>query len=135
MGVVILDTPPARLSADAIALSSVADATLLVAKSGVTRMRSVREATSGLRRDRIRQIGVVLVGTSSSLLRSLPVRFGGYRDTMSEAEDEFEVAQARPVPLNPWPSAEPAPRRADHHSPNGDVTDLGAAERNRRAAE
>jgi Mrp family chromosome partitioning ATPase len=31
MGVVILDTPPARLSADAIALSSVADATLLVA--------------------------------------------------------------------------------------------------------
>jgi capsular exopolysaccharide synthesis family protein len=134
MGVVILDTPPARLSADAIALSSVADATLLVARSGVTRMRSVREATSGLRRDRIRQVGVVLVGTSSSLLRSLPLRFGGYRDTVPEAEEEFEITQPRPVPFNLRPSAGP-PKRASHPAPNGDVTDLGAAERNRRAAE
>ena len=137
MGVVILDTPPARNSADAIALSSVADATLLVARSGVTRMRSVREATSGLRRDRIRQVGVVLVGTSSPLLRSLSLRFGGYRDTAPEAEpEEPEFTQPRPVPLNPRPSAGPVPKRPDHHpSPNGDVTDLGAAERNRRAAE
>jgi Mrp family chromosome partitioning ATPase len=135
MGVVILDTPPARLSADAIALSSVADATLLVARSGVTRMRSMREATSGLRRDRIRQAGVVLVGTSSSLLRSLPLRFGGYRDTVPEAEEEFETTQPRPVPLNPRPSAGPPPKRALHPSPNGDITDLGAAERHRRAAE
>jgi capsular exopolysaccharide synthesis family protein len=137
MGVVILDTPPARLSADAIALSSVADATLLVARSGVTRMRSLREATSGLRRDRIRQVGVVLVGTSSSLLRSLPLRFGGSRDTVPEpeAEEEFEIAQPRPVPLNPRPSAGPPPKRAVHPSPNGDVTDLAAAERHRRAAE
>lgn len=135
MGVVILDTPPARLSADAIALSSVADATLLVARSGVTRIRSLREATSGLRRDRIRQAGVVLVGTSSSLLRSLPLRFGGYRDTVPEAEEELEITQPRPVPLNPRPSAGPPPKRAVHPSPNGDVTDLGAAERHRRAAE
>ena len=135
LGVVILDTPPARLSADAMALSSVADATLLVARSGVTRMRSMREATSGLRRDRIRQIGVVLVGTSSSLLRSLPLRFGGYRDTVPEAEEEFESTQPRPVPLNPRPSAASPPRWANHRSPNGDVSDLGAAERNRRAAE
>ncbi|MDF2739779.1 MAG: capsular exopolysaccharide biosynthesis protein, partial [Actinomycetia bacterium] len=133
MGVVILDTPPARNSADAIALSSVADATLLVARAGVTRMRSLREATGGLRRDRIRQLGVVLVGTSSPL----SLRLGGYRDTSFEAEpDEPEFTQTRPVPLNPRPSAGPAPKRPDHHpSPNGDVTDLGAAERNRRAAE
>jgi capsular exopolysaccharide synthesis family protein len=136
MGVVILDTPPARLSADAIALSSVADATLMVARSGVTRMRSVREATSGLRRDRIRQLGVVLVGTSSPLLRSLSLRFGGYRDTGFEAEpEEPEITQPRPVPLSPRPSAGPGPKRPDHPSSNGDVTDLGAAERNRRAAE
>jgi capsular exopolysaccharide synthesis family protein len=135
MGVVILDTPPARNSADAIALSSVADATLLVARAGVTRMRSLREATSGLRRDRVRQLGVVLVGTSSSLLRSLPLRFGGYRDATPEAEDDFEITQPRPVPLTPRPSAGPQPKRAEHPSPNGDVTDLGAAERNRRAAE
>jgi capsular exopolysaccharide synthesis family protein len=137
MGIVILDTPPARLSADAMALSGVADATLLVARSGATRMRSVREATSGLRRDRIRQLGVVLVGTSSPLLRSLSLRLGGYRDTAPEAEpEEPEFTQPRPVPLNPRPSAGPAPKRPDPHpSPNGDVTDLGAAERNRRAAE
>jgi capsular exopolysaccharide synthesis family protein len=135
MGVVILDTPPARLSADAIALSSVADATLLVARSGVTRMRSMGEATSGLRRDRIRQIGVVLVGTSSSRLRSLPLRFGGYRDTVSEAEEELEVTQPRPVPLDPRPSAGPPPKWANDSSPNGDVSDPGAAERTRRAAE
>ncbi|HSK36858.1 MAG TPA: CpsD/CapB family tyrosine-protein kinase [Actinomycetota bacterium] len=132
MGVVILDTPPARNSADAIALSSVADATLLVARAGVTRMRSLREATGGLRRDRIRQLGVVLVGTSSPL----SLRLGGYRDTSFEAEpEEPELSQPRPVPLNPRPSAGPPPKRADHPSPNGDVTDLGAAERNRRAAE
>jgi capsular exopolysaccharide synthesis family protein len=132
MGVVILDTPPARNSADAIALSSVADATLLVARSGVTRMRSLREATSGLRRDRVRQLGMVLVGTSSPL----SLRFGGYRDTGFEAEpEEPEPVQTRPVPLTPRPSAGPQPKRADHPSPNGDVTDLGAAERNRRAAE
>jgi Mrp family chromosome partitioning ATPase len=136
MGIVILDTPPARLSADAMALSGVADATLLVARSGATRMRSVREATSGLRRDRIRQLGVVLVGTSSPLLRSLSLRFGGSRDTSFEAEpEEPDFSQPRPVPLNPRPSAGPPPKRADHPSPNGDVTDLGAAERNRRAAE
>jgi capsular exopolysaccharide synthesis family protein len=132
MGVVILDTPPARNSADAIALSSVADATLLVARAGVTRMRSLREATGGLRRDRIRQLGVVLVGISSPL----SLRLGGYRDTSFEAEpEEPELSQPRPVPLNPRPSAGPPPKRADHPSPNGDVTDLGAAERNRRAAE
>jgi capsular exopolysaccharide synthesis family protein len=68
-GIVILDTPPVRLSADAIALSGVADATLLVARSGATRARSLREATIGLRRDRLRPLGVVLVGTSSPLLR------------------------------------------------------------------
>jgi Mrp family chromosome partitioning ATPase len=136
MGVVILDTPPARLSADAIALSGVADATLLVAMAGVTRMRSLREATGGLRRDRIRQVGVVLVGTSSSLLRSVSPRFGGYRDAGIEAEpEEFEVAQPRPVPLNPRPSAGPTPRRAQPPSANGDAADLGAAERNQRAAE
>ena len=129
--------PPARLSADATALSSVADATLLVARAGMTRMRSLAEATSGLRRDRIRQLGVVLVGTSSPLLRSLSLRVGGYRDVSFEAEpeEEPEPIQTRPVPLTPRLSAGPAPKRSEHPSPNGDVTELGAAERNRRAAE
>ena len=92
--IVILDTPPVRLSADAIALSGVADATLLVAKSGATRMRSLREATSGLRRDRLRQLGVVLVGVSSPLLR-LP-----YPSRPADADDERDPQlQGRPVHL------------------------------------
>jgi len=54
---------------------------------------------------------------------------------MSEQQVEPPV-QTRPVPLNSRPSAGPAPKRPDHHpSPNGAVTDLGAAKRNRRAAE
>jgi capsular exopolysaccharide synthesis family protein len=107
--IVILDTPPVRLSADAIALSGVADASLLVAKSGTTRMRSLREATSGLRRDRLRQLGVVLVGVSSPLLR-LP-----YPNRGGDSDDERDPQlQNRPVHLI-------SPRRPHHELPrNGD---------------
>jgi len=99
VGIVILDTPAARLSADALALSGVADATLMVARSGVTRVRSMHEAASGLRRDRVRQLGVVLVGTSGSMLRSLSQRFGADA-AQAEVEAEELAAQARPVPFN-----------------------------------
>lgn len=94
--IVILDTPPVRLSADAIALSGVADATLLVAKSGATRARSLREATSGLRRDRLRQLGVVLVGVSSPLLRLPYPNRGEASDVGDERDPQL---QTRPVQL------------------------------------
>jgi Mrp family chromosome partitioning ATPase len=135
VGIVILDTPAARLSADAIALSAVADATLLVARSGVTRMRSVHEAASGLRRDRIRQLGVVLVGTSGSMLRSLSQRFGDYRQPDAEAEDS--AVQSRPVQFNARqvPPA-PSPGDDDDDERISEVTELNATEeRKRRAAE
>jgi Mrp family chromosome partitioning ATPase len=133
VGIVILDTPAARLSADAIALSAVADATLLVARSGVTRMRSVHEAASGLRRDRIRQLGVVLVGTSGSMLRSLSQRFGDYRQPDAEAEDS--AVQSRPVQFNAR-QVPPAPSPGDDDERISEVTELNATEeRKRRAAE
>jgi hypothetical protein len=129
MGIIILDTPPARNSADAITLSSVADATLFVAKSGATRMRSVLEATSGLRRDRIRQLGVVLVGTSSPILRSMSMRTD-LRDYPDTELEELEPPP-RPVQFNPRPAAsapEPAATTDDQRTP--EVTDLNkAAER------
>jgi capsular exopolysaccharide synthesis family protein len=112
--IVILDTPPVRQSADAIALSGVADATLLVARSGASRVRSLREATSGLRRDRLRQLGVVLVGVASPLLRvPYPTR---EQPDPSDA-DERDLHQSRPVQLI-------SPRRAPHldlraDQPNG----------------
>jgi Mrp family chromosome partitioning ATPase len=140
MGIIILDTPPARHSADAITLSSVADATLFVAKSGATRMRSVHEATSGLRRDRIRQLGVVLVGTSSPIFRSSSTR-GDLRDQPDLELDELEpAAQPRQLQFNPRPLP-PAPEPSGNGNANGsgggddEVADIKAAERNRRAAE
>ena len=141
MGIIILDTPPARHSADAITLSSVADATLFVAKSGATRMRALHEATSGLRRDRIRQLGLVLVGTSSPLLRSLSSR-GDLRDQPDAELEELEPpTQPRQLQFNPRPLP-PAPEPGGNgNGTNGDpehgseVSDLNAKERNRRAAE
>jgi len=140
MGIIILDTPPAGHSADAITLSGVADATLFVAKSGATRMRSMHEATSGLRRDRIRQLGVVLVGTSSPLLRSLSSR-GDLRDQPDAELEELEpMSQPRQLQFNPRPVPPPEPA-ANGNGNGGDqeraseVTDLNAKDRNRRAAE
>jgi Mrp family chromosome partitioning ATPase len=135
VGIVILDTPAARLSADALALSGVADATLLVARSGVTRMRSVYEAASGLRRDRVRQLGVVLVGTSGSMMRSLSQRFGGYRGQPEVDADEV-AAPSLPVPLSP----RPVPPATSGDEQEGDrlpgVAELSVTEdRKRRAAE
>jgi capsular exopolysaccharide synthesis family protein len=135
MGIIILDTPPATHSADAITLSSVADATLFVAKSGATRMRSVRAATNGLRRDRIRQLGVILVGTRSPWLRSLGMRGGDLRDPADAELEELEPAPARTVPFNPRPPSAAEEPVAENGERASEVTGLTAAERNRRAAE
>jgi capsular exopolysaccharide synthesis family protein len=135
VGIVILDTPAARMSADAIALSGVADATLLVARSGVTRMRSLHETTSGLRRDRIRQIGVVLVGTSSSMLRSLTLRRGYREPPEVEAEEPEDLADPQPVQFAPRPVPYEASPAKEDPLPS-EVTELNATEeRKRRAAE
>jgi Mrp family chromosome partitioning ATPase len=134
VGIVILDTPAARMSADAIALSGVADATLLVARSGVTRMRSLHETTSGLRRDRIRQLGVVLVGTSSSMLRSLTLR-RGYREPPEVEAEEPDMAEPQPVQFTPRPVPHDTSPAEEVPLPS-EVTELTAAEeRKRRAAE
>jgi capsular exopolysaccharide synthesis family protein len=119
VGIVILDSPPARLSADAMTLASVADASLVVTRSGVSRMRSVLEATTGLRRDRLRQLGIVLVGTSSPWLRSLWLRQAYGEQTEAGADEPEAAAQSGPVRL--------APRDDDQQVAK--VTDLNAAHR------
>lgn len=132
--VVILDTPPTRLSADAIALAGVADATVLVAKSGSTRMRSFREAASGLRRDQIRQLGVALVATSSPLLRSR--RYHYYHREQQDPDLQEPDIQSWRLHRG----SRSAPRSADgwDELPVADteISDFNsAAERNRRARE
>ena len=62
--VVLVDTPPARWCADALALVSVADATVLVAQRGRSHWKAVSELAAALRRDRFPVLGVVLVGAS-----------------------------------------------------------------------
>ena len=134
MGTVILDSPPARLSADAIALSAVADATIMVARSGVTRMRSLREVTTGLRRDRVRQLGVVLVGTSSSRLRWR--RVDGHREQPElEAEELEPMPPSRPVPFTPQNALPPRPKANGNGDGQQDPELADLQERNRRAAE
>jgi capsular exopolysaccharide synthesis family protein len=134
VGTVILDTPAARLSADAIALSAVADATLLVTRSGVTRMRSVREVTMGLRRDRIRQLGVILVGTSSPI----SLRFRRYGEQPPEAEAEEQEPLFPPPPPVPLGrrSLAPGPPTGNGAPPESATGPMSeSAERPRRAAE
>jgi capsular exopolysaccharide synthesis family protein len=133
--VVILDTPPARLSADAITLAGVADAIVLVARSGTTRMRSLREATSGLRRDQIRQLGVVLVATSSPRLRMR--RYNDYHREREQQDTGMQesVVQSWPVHRGPRSAAHPT-ARGEFPPAEAEVTDFNtAAERNRRARE
>src|SRR6266508_1972853 len=86
---VLLDTPPAQFSADALTLAGVADATVLVVRSGVSRWSGIRQAAEGFRRDDVREVGAVLVGTRS--LRPLgSLRYGyGYGD-----KSIIEAAQA-----------------------------------------
>jgi capsular exopolysaccharide synthesis family protein len=77
---VLLDTPPAHFSADALTLAGVADATVLVVRSGISRWSGIQQAAEGFRRDDVREVGAVLVGTRS--LRPLgSLRYGyGYGD-------------------------------------------------------
>ena len=77
---VLLDTPPAQFSADALTLAGVADATVLVVRSGISRWTGIQQAAEGFRRDDVREVGAVLVGTRS--LRPLgSLRYGyGYGD-------------------------------------------------------
>jgi Mrp family chromosome partitioning ATPase/capsular polysaccharide biosynthesis protein len=133
IGTVILDTPAARPSGDATALSAVADATLLVARSGVTPKRSVSEVASVLRRDLIRQLGVVLVGTSSALPSgSSPSREQPQR---VETEDQEQSVVPRPPTKLTPKRITPGPSPEETTSRRSSVTGLTvAAERNRRVA-
>jgi Mrp family chromosome partitioning ATPase len=71
--VIVIDTPAALSSAEAITLTAMADATLLVARAGVSRWRAIEHLAEVLRRDGVRQVGMVLVGDRgqpSSLLHT-----------------------------------------------------------------
>ena len=60
--IVLIDTPPALWSAEAMTLAAVADATLLVARARTSRWRAIEQLAEGLRRDGVRELGMVLLG-------------------------------------------------------------------------
>lgn len=60
--VVLLDTPPLSAAADAAVLGGLADAAILVTRSGATRIEELQEAAAKLRRAGVPIGGVVLTG-------------------------------------------------------------------------
>jgi Mrp family chromosome partitioning ATPase/uncharacterized protein involved in exopolysaccharide biosynthesis len=74
--IILVDTPPALWSAEAMTLAAAADATLLVSRVRNSRWSAMEYVAEAMRRDGVRAIGVVLVGTRRSL-SSLSIR-GGY---------------------------------------------------------
>jgi Mrp family chromosome partitioning ATPase/uncharacterized protein involved in exopolysaccharide biosynthesis len=74
--IVLLDTPPALWSAEAMTLAAAADATLLVSRVRNSRWSAMQYLAEAMRRDRVPAMGVVLVGTGRKL-SSLSIR-GGY---------------------------------------------------------
>jgi Mrp family chromosome partitioning ATPase len=60
--IVLIDTPPAHWSAEAMTLAAVADATLLVARTRTSRWRSIEQLAESLRRDGVQELGMVLLG-------------------------------------------------------------------------
>jgi Mrp family chromosome partitioning ATPase len=65
--IVLLDSPPSRVAADVLSVAGVADAVLLVTRSGVSRWRSIAEIASGARREGLRVAGAVLIGAGTRL--------------------------------------------------------------------
>ena len=76
--IILVDTPPALLSAEAMTLAAAADATLLVSRVRNSRWSAMEHLAEAMRRDGVHAIGVVLVGTRRKL-SSLSIRNGyGY---------------------------------------------------------
>ena len=65
---ILIDTPPSRSLADALILADSADAVLLVARSGASRVRSLRAMATGLARAEYRVLGAVLVDAARGVL-------------------------------------------------------------------
>ena len=74
--VVLIDTPAALWSSEAMTLAAAADATLLVTRVRTSRWSAMEQVAEAMRRDGVHALGVVLVGTGSHRLS--PVTVGAY---------------------------------------------------------
>ena len=79
---VLIDTPPARSLADALHLANCADAVLLVARSGSSRVRSHEVVAAGFESTRHHVIGAVLVDRRTGVISQNKTRRVGYRRSL-----------------------------------------------------
>ncbi|HZJ26332.1 MAG TPA: hypothetical protein VFF40_04850 [Acidimicrobiia bacterium] len=103
--IVILDSPPLLLANDAADLSSVADATVMMVRSGWTRRAAAGRAADLLRRLEATVIGTALVGVQHSARTG----YYGYYGYYGYGYDKPEQAQLRNR-LLPWKRSHTAPR-------------------------
>jgi capsular exopolysaccharide synthesis family protein len=100
--IVLIDTPPALWWAEAMTLAAVADATLLVVRSRTSRWRAIEQLAEGLRRDGVREIGMVLLGdrrrSASRVRRRLSLRPAGrHQSGVRPDPTRHEVPSVPPV--------------------------------------
>jgi capsular exopolysaccharide synthesis family protein len=79
---VLIDTPPARSLADALHLANCADAVLLVARSGSSRVRSLEVVAAGFESTRHQVVGAVMVDHRTGVISHHQTRRVGYRRSL-----------------------------------------------------
>ena len=78
----LIDTPPARSLADALHLANCADAVLLVARSGSSRVRSHEVVAAGFESTRHQVVGAILVDRRTGVISHHKTRRVGYRRSL-----------------------------------------------------
>jgi capsular exopolysaccharide synthesis family protein len=91
--VILLDTPPVLAVSDTVLISSIADSTVLVIRSGRTRRKPFLTAVQELRKARAKIIGVVLNGADLAREADSYPRYYGYS---SYDKDDLEVPPENP---------------------------------------
>jgi len=91
--VILLDTPPVLAVSDTVLISSIADSTVLVIRSGRTRRKPFLAAVQELRKARAKIIGVVLNGADLAREGDSYPRYYGYS---SFDKDDLEVPLENP---------------------------------------
>ncbi|HEY9379298.1 MAG TPA: CpsD/CapB family tyrosine-protein kinase, partial [Jiangellaceae bacterium] len=79
---ILIDTPPARSLADALHLANCADAVVLVARSGNSRVRSLEAVAAGFESTGHRMVGAVLVDRRTSVISHHKTRRRGHRQSL-----------------------------------------------------
>ncbi len=108
--IVILDSPPIMAVADAVILATIADAVLMVVRSGKTRRDFAKQAFSALQQVQARVIGVVLNGVMKS--KSGYYNYGYYNTgsySLPGLAAPAAVSQpfVAPMPAEKTPQAQP----------------------------